>query len=626
MSKHHIMNENNIITYSFMSALLSGGGDIYSYVYLPLAKRAVNSEAASGKNQISSDELAYAMSQFYGLNIPESISKKLLKLIYKDASRKQKANFGLTFDERLCILKFDNYSYSDKEEIYEKERRNVNKLQDEFESFLKKEADDKTVYPSFSDFIDQNKKSLSAFFSGKKNNVQDSVDVSFLPHAQFLQYIERCDHTLFTTAKNIYLGTLMATFLEDDIDVEIKIQPQTRYFFDTQLILEAIDLQDKDRTKPINDLIKLIRQSNGVICILDVTLDEIRNILKTSIQKFSTEGSDMIVDACKRRNKNLQWLNKLTSNLEKRIKSELDIDVVTCANAEKEQFLKTDEFKKLSQKWARGNRAKHDAIAYLYVRARRQNDASSIQKVGYWFVTANEELYTFNTEERPDVGFPEISTPGFLTGILFLANPSKTVNSVSHLMLSESIAQVFTAESPSIDLINEFEKTVSDLEVISSDEYQLLRDALSLKSSRTLKLYLNDKDKLPEITKTMVNQANKRKEELDTLRKGLRKQYIKSNILYTIIAVALGIIVYLLYHILGTPSYCDIITIVVSTISIIILIWFRNIIKSWCKKILAAISSLGPLWGFGNFAINFLKSLNFQNLISKLWDIVKGCF
>lgn len=111
MSKHHIMNENNIITYSFMSALLSGGGDIYSYVYLPLAKRAVNSEAASGKNQISSDELAYAMSQFYGLNIPESISKKLLKLIYKDASRKQKANFGLTFDERLCILKFDNYSY-----------------------------------------------------------------------------------------------------------------------------------------------------------------------------------------------------------------------------------------------------------------------------------------------------------------------------------------------------------------------------------------------------------------------------------------------------------------------------------------------------------------------------------
>ena len=55
------MNENNIVTYSFMSALLSGGGDIYTYVYLPLVKRAITTEATDGKKNVSVDDLIYSI-------------------------------------------------------------------------------------------------------------------------------------------------------------------------------------------------------------------------------------------------------------------------------------------------------------------------------------------------------------------------------------------------------------------------------------------------------------------------------------------------------------------------------------------------------------------------------------
>lgn len=620
------MNENNIVTYSFMSALLSGGGDIYTYVYLPLVKRAVNAEATEGKKSINVDELIYIMNQLYGLNIPSDIAKKLLKMIYKDSSRKQKSNFSLTYDEKDSVLSFESYAYNEKENIYEKERRNTNKLQYEFQQFMLRENPCITDYPSFSEFIDKNKKSLSAFFSGKKTSEIDQLEKSYLPHAQYLKAIEKCDHSLYETAKSVYLGTLMATFLEDAIDLNEKVLNRTRYFLDTQLILEAFDLQGEGRMKPIKELLKLIRQSGGIVSILDVTLDEIRNILKTSIERFETNGIDLVVDACKRRGKTISWLTSFTSKIEERLKNDLQINIVSCSKAEINEFLNTDEYKKLSHRWIRGNRAKHDTIAFLYVRNRRSIDVSTIQKVGYWFVTANEDLYSFNSEERSNFGFPEIATPAYLTGILFLSNPSKSVNSVSHLMLSEAIAQVMAAETPSIDIINEFEKAVSELDIVSPDEYMLLREVLCQKSSKVLREFLKDKTALPDITRNMVKQAQDRQRKVSEYEKHLHKTMLKDKILYSFLILLLAVIVYLLIKLYSTPSMIMNIAIVFSCVMVIIAVWIWQHLRKLWRNLITIILSLGPLWTFGNFVLNIIKSTKISYCINKIWSIVQSCF
>ena len=619
------MNDNNIIAYAFMSALLSGQADIYTYVYLPLAMRAVSAEAAGGKTSITKDDFVYTMGQMYGLNIPDRIASRLMKMVYKKASRKQKSNSGLVYDEK-GTLTFSNYNYSDKENLYDLERRNTEKLQHEFDEYMARYHKDVQEYASFSEFIDRNKKSLSSFFSGKRDASVKAEDTSFLPHVQYLKQIECYDHTLFNTARHIYLGTLMATFLEDEIDVNAKLQNNTKFYLDTQIVLEALDLQDPDKTKSTRDLLKLIRQTGAQIRILDITLEEIANIIRTSVSNFSSDGSDYVVDACKRRGKKVTWLNSLLSDLENRIKNELQITVDQCGVAEREKILKSDEYKKLSSKWKIKNRAKHDAIAFLHVRALRPKNITSVMKAACWFVTNNEELYTFNIEERPDTGLPEVATPGFLTGILFLANPSKSANSVSHIMLSESIAQVMLEESPNIEIIREFEEVVKSLDIITPDEYGSLRDALALKSKRVLREYLSDTTIMPEVTKQMVDASKNRIAENENLRVQILKARLTEKSLYSVLLVAFCVIIILLYYILFKTTTCGYVIISAIFIIALLLIWFWRWVITFWKWIVGFILSSGGLWGFFNFVLNLNKNIDNCKSIGKLIDFIKSAF
>lgn len=286
----------------------------------------------------------------------------------------------------------------------------------------------------------------------------------------------------------------------------------------------------------------------------------------------------------------------------------------------------TEEYRKLSEKWTKGSRAKHDAIAYMYVRARRSNNNTNIQKAGYWFVAANEDLYNFNAEERPSIGLPEIATPGFLTGILFISNPSKIANTVSHLMLSESIAQVMTIETPSIDMIMEFEKSVRQTDAISEDEYVLLRDALSSKSCKTLRQILSVKQTLPDITKQMIKTSRARIEANDKLQKQLSAKEFKNKILVSIILLLIGIVCWLCYQQFFTPTPLGICIILGIFIVVIVLYWVCWYLNRLIKIIIKAVMTAGGLWGFGNFIINLYKIVRETQWVTAIIGMLKNLF
>lgn len=45
-----------------------------------------------------------------------------------------------------------------------------------------------------------------------------------MPHVNFLQHIESNHHQLYKTAEQIYLGSIIASYLESGMDIDAKVE------------------------------------------------------------------------------------------------------------------------------------------------------------------------------------------------------------------------------------------------------------------------------------------------------------------------------------------------------------------------------------------------------------------
>ena len=262
------MKEQLLTTYSFFAALTENSTDIYSAVYIPMCKRAL-SLYAKNKTFGSDYDIRNLISSEYGVDVPLLIVRKLIKSVEKDLSRKDRAKFDFQINEKgnSFSFSFKSYAFSSIEDSYEAERRKSNALQQAFEIFAKNQGDDINNLPAFSDFIDKNKNKISSFLSGKVNGI-DCPEVSFMIHVRFLQYIEQNDNVLYQTTKQIFIGSVIASYLESDFDLEAKIERGTSYYLDTQIVLELLDLQRPEDAIPTKELVNLIHETGGNCLIL----------------------------------------------------------------------------------------------------------------------------------------------------------------------------------------------------------------------------------------------------------------------------------------------------------------------------------------------------------------------
>lgn len=86
----------------------------------------------------------------------------------------------------------------------------------------------------------------------------------FLPSRVYF-FGSSTDDELFQIAEQLYLGTIVAGFLESGINVETNFASNEVYYIDTPLILRALDLQKEEETKPALELLDLIRNTGGTI-------------------------------------------------------------------------------------------------------------------------------------------------------------------------------------------------------------------------------------------------------------------------------------------------------------------------------------------------------------------------
>lgn len=522
------MNDNVLTSYSFLAALSENETDIYKTVYLPLFKRAISSYAAKKSSKESNSiqgtdiDIQSIILEEYGIEVPILIVRKLIKAVGTSLSKKERNIFKFDTFEDGKAFQFTNYNYFSTEEIYDRERRNAQALQQAFEDYLKSENLSEKNIPSFSQFIDKNKCNLSSFFSGKNCLIHD-VEGSFMAHVNFLQHIEGGYHYLYQTAERIYLGSVIASFLETGVDLESKIDDNIIYYLDTQIVLEALDLQKAEDTLPTQELLKLIRATGGKIRLLDITINEIHKIIKLAINNYSkSHPTTTVNEACVRIGKNKTWLISINGKLESFIKAELQVDIDGILETKMNLYSRSEDVNLLKQTRIHKSTAIHDVAAYLHVRDRREGNIRLFQKAKYWFVTANKKLADFNISRKTNGFVNETIMPEELTSLLFLKNPQKLAKKVSQIGLNELIAQTLSEEYASKELINEIDIAIKESADLSAEDYNILFSSIALQSTNKIQKLLeeiSDKRKFNEsihnlIEKERTKQAKSKEEKI----------------------------------------------------------------------------------------------------------------
>ena len=522
------MNDNVLTSYSFLAALSENETDIYKTVYLPLFKRAISSYAAKKSSKESNSiqgtdiDIQSIILEEYGIEVPILIVRKLIKAVGTSLSKKERNIFKFDTFEDGKAFQFTNYNYFSTEEIYDRERRNAQALQQAFEDYLKSENLSEKNIPSFSQFIDKNKCNLSSFFSGKNCLIHD-VEGSFMAHVNFLQHIEGGYHYLYQTAERIYLGSVIASFLETGVDLESKMDNNIIYYLDTQIVLEALDLQKAEDTLPTQELLKLIRATGGKIRLLDITINEIHKIIELAINNYSkSHPTTTVNEACVRIGKNKTWLISINGKLESFIKAELQVDIDGILETKMSLYSKSEDVNLLKQTRIHKSTAIHDVAAYLHVRDRREGNIRLFQKAKYWFVTANKKLADFNISRKTNGFVNETIMPEELTSLLFLKNPQKLAKKVSQIGLNELIAQTLSEEYASKELINEIDIAIKESADLSAEDYNILFSSIALQSTNKIQKLLeeiSDKRKFNEsihklIEKERTKRAKSKEEKL----------------------------------------------------------------------------------------------------------------
>ena len=624
------MNDQLLTTYSFFAALTENGTDIYSAVYIPICKRAL-SLYANNKTAGDDTNIRDIILSEYGVNVPLLIVRKLIKSVVNDLSRKDKNKFDFHIYENRNSFSFSfkSFSFNDIEDAYQAERRKSNALQKAFEAFCKSQSEDLENIPTFYEFINKNKNKISSFLSGKVSDVS-CPDVSFMPHVQFLKYIEQNDDTLYKVTKQIFIGSVIASYLESDFDLSAKLQRGITYYLDTQIVLELLDLQRAEDAVPIRELVKLIQDTGGNIRLLDITLDEIKTNIDTAIRNYDKNNpSTTINEACVRSGKNKTWLISLHGKLEKLLQSDYNINIEKIPDSDIEQFNKTEDAKALISTRFRKHSALHDVAAYLYVREKRKKDANKnlLQKASCWFVTANKSLCDFNALRK--VGhYRELVMPGELTSLLFLQNPQKLSDRISSIGLNELIAQTLSEEYPSRDLINEFDHAVSSLPTVSEEDYKILFSAISNESALNIQKLLDGSISKPKQfdkdVHAIIEKERNRKRDADSqhksvIQKNKELEAVNKDLSEQIIDISRQVAEIQEKQRLHKLSQDEkdkqhrrwiwvCVSVIIVLATVVILQSFPDF-TNHIRKVIQIIGGLGGLWGFCNLVLNLWSKI-----------------
>lgn len=486
------MDNSRIVSYCYLATLNNQNTDLFNSVYIPLCNRALSSYANDEKTGGRALDIKEEILRLYCLNIPVVTVKQMLRGIERHMTNKEKSLTGFKTFQSGDTFQFARNSFLSSEEDFKQEERDVNKLQAKFQNYLRALGLDPSVYAPIFNYIDKNRIGLSILF-GQNAETHNNHEERFVYHAQFLQEISKSDNYLFGIARKMYLGSIIAAYIESSVPPDQKLKTSVTYYIDTQVILNALDLRSEEHTNETRELLDLIRKTNGKLKVLDITLAELSKVLDDTIQNISNQilpgaiPNDSIEHACSRKGLTKTDLQNLQSSLVPTLIKELGVQIEKVPESIILKSSKTVDYEELKLKWQKPFAALHDVQAYLFIRMKRHNSfVRSFQQAMYWFVTANCGLVKFNRAKIPNNSIPEVIATDNLTSVLWLSFPKLLSDDIANIGLSQLITQAIVSTRPPTSLLCELEKNIKKYTNLSEEEYSLLM--LNLAKDSTDKL------------------------------------------------------------------------------------------------------------------------------------------
>lgn len=239
-------NENILTGYCFLAALTENQNDLFNHVYVPICKRALSFYSLKVSTHGTAVDIQSIIKDEYGIEVPQLVVKKLINATFKSLSNRAKRKFEFKVFQNGEQFEIQKYMFNNLEIQYKKGQRNAKYIQAAFEAYLEAENIELDKIPSFADFLNKNKKHLASFFKNSTSINGENLEKTYIHHVQFLEYIDTSNNNLFEIAKGLYIGSIVASFLESGIDLEPKFESNEIYYLDTPIILKALDLQKEE--------------------------------------------------------------------------------------------------------------------------------------------------------------------------------------------------------------------------------------------------------------------------------------------------------------------------------------------------------------------------------------------
>ncbi|MCC2591180.1 hypothetical protein [Chryseobacterium sp. MFBS3-17] len=453
-------NQKKATTYSLLSHIRNSGTFVEGPIdyFLPLAKRALNSLNTKGiKAGKSIIEISDEITAMFSLEIPIPVLSKILAKIQAEENVSGEENFKLYSDHSYQIKKYYFYEY---EQLYQEKSKEIFELNNLFKEFC--QINEYKTEFSIVEYIDKNKKSLLKHLNSdlKVENTKNGVI-----EAKFIDYFKNIPN-IFDLIKNIYLGSLISTYLEFEIS---EYKDEVELLLDTNFVISLMDLNTTESTKTCEKVIELSRRRGYKISLMNDTIKEIQQLLYKKAENINNStlikyvNPEDILNACERRGLNKVDLERIADNIQDTL-NKMGFFILFIQDNMRSKAKQTEEYKSLKEVRLNKVSALHDATALLYVKEKRGKKVTKFEQAKCWFV--NNSINNIDTNEGiyQKEFISESIRADELLSVLWLSNPEikKELNEdeFAEIGLNSMISISLNSSIPKSAVIKELEDNI----------------------------------------------------------------------------------------------------------------------------------------------------------------------
>ena len=452
--------DNLLTTYALLGYLkeTSPSKAAITELYIPIVKKAMSEYAL--ENDLteykgrSLSEISLKIKSIFDIEIPLPILAKIMETICEEIDDE---NVFALYQDGAFIIK--SFVFNSIDEIIEQEKSNIEKLKQDYQVFCD--------INGFEFNFEELKKFILAqqieLFTDKQS---DLLDVNYYVPKYVFDRLD--DELIFKVMSNIYLGSIIASYLEQNITKKVT---EAELLLDTNFFISLIDLNTEDAHHTCCQLFSLCQQLGYRFTMLNSTVNQIRVLLSNRINDFASRdfiGSVRCADvfnACIRKNLDKTGLERIKDNIQRLIE-EKGIVIIQDAQIKEliEKAKRSQEYKELFQKRKNAESALNDTVAKYYVESKRGYNIREFVDVKCWFLHNSFSPYDYSYGRKIYERY--LISANELLVLLWLSSPAQgehiMINDVTRGGLATYITKYRRSKMPTRDTLKVIKKRVDD--------------------------------------------------------------------------------------------------------------------------------------------------------------------